>query len=232
MIWVTVLSRALTPFLLAALLCATRSVTADDQKVVEVQDEPRHHVTFENAYVRILEVELAPGDTSLYHRHRRTNVAVVMDNGARSVQVLGGEMTAAAPATRGELLMARAEGEGYVHRVRNAGTAPLGFTDIEFLKPPGQSTGAAGLAVKPSSENDFYRAYQLTLAPGETSPALQLRPGVRVVLEGSKLQRIDDKGVASVIESAQHRWQWHEAGSYRVRNSGSSSAQLVEIELK
>jgi hypothetical protein len=32
-----------------------------------VRNEPRHHNVFENEFARILDVYLAPGDTTLYH---------------------------------------------------------------------------------------------------------------------------------------------------------------------
>jgi hypothetical protein len=85
--------------------------------------------------------------------------------------------------------------------------------------------------MKPTSENDFYRAYRLTLAPGEASPLLTLGPGVRVVLSGS-LQRIDNSGTSTTIDTARHAWQWHDGGAYRLRNTGYSPAQVIEIELK
>jgi len=208
-------------------------VFASDQvTVVEVQDEPRHHVVFENTFVRILEVEIAPGDTTLYHRHRRNNVAVAMGPGERSVQILGSEMSAVLPTAQGDLLMQRAEGEGFVHRVHDAGGTPLRFTDIEFIKPTGISPTPNSVALKPMSENEFYRAYKLTLAPAEASPPLTIGPGIHVILVGSQLQRIDKDGHVAVIDTTVHSWQWHEAGTYRLRNAASSTAQMVEIELK
>jgi hypothetical protein len=217
---------------LVLLQCASVTFSADQIAVVEVQDEPRHHGVFENAFVRILEVEIAPGDTTLYHRHRRTNVAVAMGDGERSAQLLGSEMSAVTPTAQGDVLLQRAEGEGLVHRVHDAGGTPLRFTDIEFIKPTGNSANPNSIAVKPTSENEFYRAYTLTLAPSETSPPLILGPGIHVILVGPQLQRIDKEGHVTAIDTTVHAWQWHEAGTSRFRNAGPSTARMVEIELK
>jgi len=39
------------------------------EQIVEVGDEPRHHVVFHNQYTRILKVRFGPNDTTLAHRH-------------------------------------------------------------------------------------------------------------------------------------------------------------------
>lgn len=47
---------------------------------VAVKDEPRHHNIFENTYVRILDVHIKPGDTTLYHIHNTPSVFVSFTN--------------------------------------------------------------------------------------------------------------------------------------------------------
>ena len=78
----------------------------------------------------------------------------------------------------------RVESDGLVHRVFNAGGIPPRFTDIELIRPSGNSESVATIAVKPTSENEFYRAYRLMLGPGETSPSLTLGRGVHVIVAG------------------------------------------------
>ena len=36
---------------------------------IPVSIEPRHHKVFENEYVRVLDVHIVPGDTTLFHKH-------------------------------------------------------------------------------------------------------------------------------------------------------------------
>ena len=47
---------------------------------VHVRDEPRHHNIFENEFIRILDVHLGPGDTTLYHLHNTPSVFIVFTN--------------------------------------------------------------------------------------------------------------------------------------------------------
>jgi len=118
-----------------------------------------------------------------------------------------------------------------VHRVSNPGRTPLRFTDIELLKTTGSST-SANATVKPVSETEYYRVYRIDVAPGQTSPAMTLGPGVHVYVAGAQLRQIGADGREAGIETAPHAWQWHEAGAYRLRNAGSVNAELIEIELK
>src|SRR5258708_23187119 len=54
---------------LAGLLFLTAATLAQQQQSVEITSEPRHHLVFENEYVRVFDVTVAPRDTTLVHRH-------------------------------------------------------------------------------------------------------------------------------------------------------------------
>ena len=45
---------------------------------VPVDQEPRHHLFLENAYVRVFKVEVAPNDRTLLHQHDRDYVFVTL----------------------------------------------------------------------------------------------------------------------------------------------------------
>ena len=47
---------------------------------VAVEQEPHHHVVFENQYVRVLDVVVNPGDTTLFHKHSLDNIAVQLSD--------------------------------------------------------------------------------------------------------------------------------------------------------
>ena len=63
----------------------------DSYTQVQVRDEPRHHNVFENHVIRILDVYLPPGDTSLYHLHNTPSVFIVLANANVGSQPLGGQ---------------------------------------------------------------------------------------------------------------------------------------------
>jgi hypothetical protein len=60
---------------------------------VQVRDEPRHHLVFENEYLRILDVHLEPGDTTLYHLHNTPSVFIWFTKTATASQLFGKEVT-------------------------------------------------------------------------------------------------------------------------------------------
>ena len=49
-------------------------------QVVDVKNEPNHHNVFENEYVRILDVHIKPGDTSLFHKHSIPSVFLILSS--------------------------------------------------------------------------------------------------------------------------------------------------------
>ena len=51
--------------------------TAEDP--VPVEQEPHHRVIFENQYVRVLDVVVKPGETTLFHKHSIDNLADYFD---------------------------------------------------------------------------------------------------------------------------------------------------------
>ncbi len=72
---------------LIALLTYTVIATAQ----VPVRDEPRHHNVFENEYVRLLDVHLGPGDTTLYHLHKTPSVFIILSNSNVGSRLMGGQ---------------------------------------------------------------------------------------------------------------------------------------------
>jgi hypothetical protein len=48
---------------------------------VPLSKEPRHHMTFENPQLRILDVNIPPGDKSLDHRHDLDIATISMSAG-------------------------------------------------------------------------------------------------------------------------------------------------------
>src|SRR5438128_11252679 len=82
------------------------------QSPVELSGEPRHHPKFENEFVRVWDVTVPPGDTTLWHVHRNDNVVVTLGEARLRIETAG-----APPAERlstfGEATSANAP---YLHR--------------------------------------------------------------------------------------------------------------------
>jgi len=61
---------------LLTLVIIWRSTTAQ----IQVSEEPRHHKVFDNGWVRVLDVHILPGDTSLWHKHSTPSVFLILSN--------------------------------------------------------------------------------------------------------------------------------------------------------
>jgi len=52
------------------------------EPVIELEDEPRHHVSFVNDHTKIITIRMDPDDTTLAHRHTKDTIIVIcMESG-------------------------------------------------------------------------------------------------------------------------------------------------------
>jgi quercetin dioxygenase-like cupin family protein len=65
-------------FSLAALLVCSAAVLAQAPAMITMDQEPHHHLSLKNDYVKVFRVEVAPGDSILMHSHDRDTVAIAI----------------------------------------------------------------------------------------------------------------------------------------------------------
>lgn len=97
---------------------------------VHVRDEPRHHNVFENEFVRILDVYLAPGDTTQYHLHNTPSVFTFLTTTTTGSQLQGqspSKSTSAANNAQYDSLVTHR-----IHRVWNEDNHWFHVMDIEL----------------------------------------------------------------------------------------------------
>jgi hypothetical protein len=135
---------------------------------IQVSKEPRHHNVFENAWVRILDVHLPPGDTSLIHKHSTPSVFMVLSTTKTGSQVI-------VEPEKANFSDERVWFEGFytkprIHRVWNSDTTEFHVVDMELpnkdphpIDPPMEMT-----ALKLLFDEKPVRGYRLTLAAQET----------------------------------------------------------------
>ena len=98
-----------------------------------VRLEPRHHNVFENAYVRVLDVHILPGDTSLFHKHEIPSVFVVLSNAKSGSELINQGTMTNAPVTYGNIWFDGFYVNPRIHRVWNSDTIELHVMDVELL---------------------------------------------------------------------------------------------------
>jgi len=72
---------------LAGLVFLAAATLAQQQQSVEITSEPSHHLVFQNEYVRVFDVTVAPRATTLVHKHNHDYLFVTLgdsDRGERS----------------------------------------------------------------------------------------------------------------------------------------------------
>ena len=148
------------------------------QDTVAVSKEPLHKNVFENQYVRVLDLHIAPGDTTLFHKHVlpcvsislhpvRTGAQTIVDDRGPKVSSLDRRITF----------------EGFyqsprVHRVWNRDTSLFHWMDVEVLTK-GDSNIKAPISVNGLTqvfEAPPVRAYRLVLKSNQKLDFKSARP--------------------------------------------------------
>lgn len=103
---------------------------------VPVQQEPHHHCKFENQYARVLEVELAPDESTLVHTHSHDGIAVYLSDATVQEQELGKRWAAPSAVRQGQVDPPEGEEAKLpnTRRVKNVGATAFHVIFIELLR--------------------------------------------------------------------------------------------------
>jgi hypothetical protein len=151
------------PFLF--LLWTISILQTSAQEAVAVSKEPLHKNVFENEYVRVLDVQIAPGDTTLYHKHETPSVFISLHPVKTGSQVIVEEGVATALSLDRTITFEGFYKSPRIHRVWNADTSVFHVMDIEVLTKGNIDAGAAieGESFKQLFNAAPVRAYRVTL---------------------------------------------------------------------
>jgi hypothetical protein len=162
------------------------------ETIIELEDEPRHHVEFVNEYTKIIIIKMVPGDTTLPHRHAKdTLIFVMMKDGIdflNDVMHCGKQNGFMA---FGQVGFAPYTSSPCVHRITNLSPTHMFVVNVEVIQKPPVSQKEA-LEAGPShavvKTQDNCRVYKLSLKPGESTTVSYRFFYVRVVLQGSLVE--------------------------------------------
>jgi quercetin dioxygenase-like cupin family protein len=225
----------------AFIIAATALVAAQ----VPVTQDPHHRVTFENAQLRILDVNVPPGAMSLEHRHDFDIATVSMNSGTETrVQPSGQAWTTRQPRPLGDVAVTEYTGKPGSHRVENIGKAPYQLFAIENLRKNGWSTAkpATGLGTRLATESRAFRLYDVHL-PRETSQTSHTHavPTIVVLVNGIVMSDGPDAqakqhapapvGLKQLTQPGQ--WLLIPAGdTHHMVRLNTGDARVVEIEVR
>lgn len=203
---------------------------------VPVFQEPRHHLVFRNALVRVLDVRVPAGDTTLYHVHANRHIGVAI-SGARTWEQRRGQPaspvdTIADPA--GFIFDNSSDSLPYTHRVGNADTVAFRYVVGQLLSSSGINAPAlsASSGLRLDRETAGARVYRVTLAPGQsTGVHRHLQPGLTVQVGAGALSLDGTAPAATSPQGGAGAWWWRGAGAQHVlRNVGAEPVEIVEID--
>jgi hypothetical protein len=231
--------------LFAAGLVALLPLQAD--RVVPVHEEPRHRLVFATPGTRILDIQIPPQDTTLFHTHSDPILYVTMSTSRTRSQNLGTDWSAPAEAPSasgapsapsvptappGRVMSVTSYfGKPLTHRVNNIGTSLFRLIGITNESAGDETTTpSTGFNQTPELTNRWFRAYRWALA---TEPTLVHRHANAVVI-------VDVAGSAAVRFLKGEPRQLRQPGEFafvaadaaHTMVASSPDTQVMEVEIR
>jgi quercetin dioxygenase-like cupin family protein len=187
---------------------------------------------YSNPLVRILDVRIAPGDTTAFHVHAAPMVGIAVQDARTWAQAPGAEPgPVTTPKPTPSVFTNWSQSLPYTHRVANADRVPLHYVAVEWLArsgreaPPFPDDETRRLI----EESPTVRVYRIVLEPGaSTWPHTHVGPGLVVLGTGGPLN--DDGGAHARGGAGAGSWSWRE-GPYRHRLLNGGTTKLVVYEI-
>ena len=209
-----------------------------NETAVPVEHASFHQLVFADEDIAILNNLYPPNGDSGFHTHYRDLFAIVIQASQSSGQTLGKPLTPAAvyPAGTGAYSVLGAEPR--THRVVNGdqGVFQIIVVELRRSKPVGSaiSSRAAAPQYVQIFDNSRMRAWRLILEPGQSALSIsQGSKGVRVVVRGGLLTTITSGLHDQQLALRPGDFAVQPVGAARaLKNSGTETIELVELELK
>jgi hypothetical protein len=120
-------------FLFPSLFLLLSVLQTDAQDAVAVSKEPMHKNVFENKYVRVLDLHIAPGDTTLFHKHETPCVSISLHPVRTGVETLVDDKSPRVPSVDRRITFDGFYQSPRIHRVWNRDTSTFHWLDVEIL---------------------------------------------------------------------------------------------------
>jgi quercetin dioxygenase-like cupin family protein len=213
---------------------------------VPVSKEPRHTVVYENADLRILDVNIPPKETTLDHVHDHDIVTVSMGGDTTTRAQSPGQAWSEPRPLRalGQATISDFAGQSGSHRVENLGGSPYHLFAVENMRKSGWSTGRTipVLVNAVAAESRAFKVYDVRLVrAAPQSSHTHAVPTVVVVLAGAVMSDGPDaqakaNAPAPVgLKQLDRPGQWllvPRGDTHHLVRLGTADARVVEIEVR
>lgn len=194
----------------------------DRVRTVNILQEPRHRSVYTDGQLRLIDVQINPGDTTLPHTHDSAILYTFISNGQ-------GPLNGRVSSTTSYV------DEQFTHRVTNEGPALFRIIALANYGTPVsvEAPAVAGLTEQAQLENAWFRSFRLELAAGESSSGFTHGYPVAIVQVSDGLLHITRAdGITSELRAAGD-WAWRDAGqAYQIHNKSDQPVSVVINEGK
>lgn len=241
-----------TPAAWIAVMCLFLpvSLAAQASSLITMDQEPHHHLALQNSYVKVFNVEVAPGDSIVLHRHDQDTIAIAIGEQLVTVGIPGKPDVH----QKNSDAQVRLQRGGYVHSTHVDGTTPYHTVAVELLHPqsgfhnvcaailPGQplncpdapTVPVAGIRL-PLLESGETVVQLVRVLPNQSLnlAANPVPPGASqliVALDAASISSQVPDGPGKALQPGD--FVWLEGGSGRERvyqNRGDKEARFIEI---
>ena len=216
--------------------------------VITMDQEPHHHLALHNDYVKVFNVEVAPGDSILLHRHDQDTMAIAIGDQEVTVGIPGKTIPPSKNAD-GQVRLQRA---GYIHSTHVDGNTPYHTVAVELLQPqtgfhnvcavilPGQPLNCPLIDPKlPAAsgsqallESNETRALLIRVLPHKSIKVGDSGPEVIVALDAATISR-SSKEPEKTLNPGDFVWLEGGSGHGRsYKNDSVKDARFIEIDFR
>lgn len=208
------------------------------QSPVPVYREPRHRMVWEEGAVRVLDIQIAPGDTTLFHIHDTPMLYVRVAVSPVDVQVLGADWVHDGSrfypgAVNSDTSYAL---RPVTHRVTNVGTTPFRLIGIMNAGPglaADLRTSSSDLPGPLEQNSSWFQASRMALAPAADIPWRTTSTPLVIVQPGAGRVYAERAGEAARLLDGPASWVFFPAGiRYRFRNAGDVPATVILVAVR
>lgn len=230
--------------------CFSSAIAAEAPTVIPLPSEPHHHLALHNEYVNVYQVEVAPHDSVLLHRHDFDAISVMISSAQVTV------ITPGKPDEHRKLVdgQVRLQARGYVHSTSIDGENTYRNVTVELLQP---QQGAHNLcsavmasgplnchATQASPPNEThisqpqFETNQTLVTLIRVLPHRTVAIGnahhseLVVALDSDLITNEEGKGAGESLQSGDFAWLGPEKAGQVFQNSGDKEARIVLFTLK
>jgi quercetin dioxygenase-like cupin family protein len=216
-----------------ALVLAASAAVASAQ--VPIEKEPHHKVLLDTLLLRILEITVAPGETTLDHRHEFDIATVALGNASTRTKRPGEDWGAPRIRPVGSADLIEYTGKPAVHQVENIDKTPYHLIAVENYRTgtwPAR-TAITAPATTLAKETRSFAAYDVKLTADEPATEHAHDVPTVVILVSGEITNQGVNGEEPYPVKGAGKWVLVPAAqAHTMEAAGSGDAHVVEVEVR